>query len=124
MDGPLIEKDPRQATTQVVEGALELVRAEVRLLRSYAKGVARQAGLSIALGWVAVTLSHVALVLIVLAPILFSVRPWPLVVLSILSCLTLAAVAGGAALFSLRSVRRVLEPKKPSEDALEKSPGR
>lgn len=118
MNAPLAEKDPRQATTDVVEGALELVRAELRLLRSYAKGVARQAGLAVALGWVAITLGQVALVLTVLSPILFSVRPWPLVVFSILLCLTLAAAAGGLAVWSLRSVRQVLEPRKSLHDGL------
>lgn len=114
MDAELSERNPREATAEVVEGAMRLVRAELTLFASYARSIAQRAGFSIALGWLAVTLGQLAIVLIVLSPILVPWRPWQAVLLSILLAIASSAAAAAGTLWSLRSVRAVLDASSPS----------
>jgi hypothetical protein len=110
MEAPLAEQDLRNASVRVVDGALALLRAELKLLSSYARDVVRRAGLSLFFAWAAMSLAQVALVLVVLSPVLLSVRPWPLVALTIGIAILLSGLAGGAALLAFRSVKDALEP--------------
>lgn len=110
MDAPLAEQDPREASARVVESALALVRAELKLLGSYTKGVLKRAGVSLFLAWLAITLGQVALVLAVLSPILLSMLPWPTVVSAIGIAVVLAAILAAAAALAFRSAKRVIVP--------------
>jgi len=110
MEAPLAEQDLSNASVRVVDGALALLRAELKLLSSYARDAVRRAGLSLFFAWAAMSLAQVALVLVVLSPVLLSVRPWPLVALTIGIAIVLSGLAGGAALLAFRSVKDALEP--------------
>jgi hypothetical protein len=117
MDAPLVESNPRNATNEVVEGALGLVRAELKLLASYAKTIGRSASFSLVLGWLAMTLVQLTLALLVFSPVLFSVRPWPIVVFTLMIALLLSAAAGLGAFWSIRSLRAALGTARSSRDA-------
>jgi hypothetical protein len=116
MDAQLAEPNPRNAATDVVEGALGLVRAELKLLASYTKTVARSASFSLVLGWFAMTLIQLTLALLVFSPVLFSVRPWPIVVFTLMIAVALSVAAGLGAFWSIRSLRAALGAARSSRD--------
>jgi hypothetical protein len=114
MDAQLVEPNPRNATTEVVEGALGLVRAELKLLASYASSIARSASFSLVLGWFAMTLVQLTLAVLVFSPVLLSVRPWPIVVTTLMIAVVLSVAAGLGALWSIRSLRGALGAARSS----------
>ena len=91
----LSERNPREATADVLDGAVKLLRAQLKLLGYYARGVAKRAGFSIALAWLATSFVQLALVLIVLSPVLVGVSPWHAVVWTILLALAVAMLVSG-----------------------------
>lgn len=117
MDAPLAQQGPGEASARVVESAVALLRAELRLFVSYTKAVLERAFLSLLLGWIAMTCGQLAVALVVLSPLLSGLRPWPNVLLSIALGIALGGAAVGAAIWAARSARKVgLEATNSSGD--------
>lgn len=72
------------------------------------------------LSWLAISVAQVAVVLLIVSPLLVTLRPWPLVVLVIVLALALAGAATFGALRALRSMRELgAEPSEQSRNALD-----
>jgi hypothetical protein len=95
--------NPGEALSAVAENALALVRAELRLAKAEAKADLLRMSWGVGLLWLALLLTQVFVLLVALAPIFLSVRPWSSVALM----LALALVPGLLAFwFAARELRR------------------
>jgi uncharacterized membrane protein YqjE len=86
------EDDPTRAAVRVAESVVELVRAEAGLAAARARAAGSRLAVTIAFSVAALYLSAVAVVVVVLAPVLWAYRP-AAAIASLGIALTLALVA-------------------------------
>lgn len=102
-----VRSDPEDIglpSARVIESAVELARAESKLVLSHVKVLSLRALSAVLILLVATSLSQVAILLLALSPVLFSFRhDWPVVV----SVLLPAVVAGVAVWLAVRSFKRL-----------------
>lgn len=118
MQAPTAPPEPGEASTQVVESAIALFSAEVRLFGSVLTAFLERAGISIFFGWLAASCGQLVVTLIVLAPILIGLQPRQSIVWSIGLGIGLTCAAAGAAFWALRSARALANraAKPPGND--------
>ncbi|HYO94607.1 MAG TPA: hypothetical protein VER33_08835 [Polyangiaceae bacterium] len=107
--GPVLE-DPARASARVLESAIALGRAELKLVASQALVRARllgtRAAKAVALTWLAMTLVQITLALLVIAPFMVSLRSWPAVLTLLGPAVVLAVIAGVASLRQWQQLAR------------------
>lgn len=96
--------DYGQPSARVIQSAVELARAEGKLVLSHVRVLSLRALSAVLFMLVATSLSQVAIVLLALSPILATFREWHTVVIAIVFPVLLAAVA---IFFALRSFKRI-----------------
>lgn len=107
--GPVLE-DPARASARVLESAIALGRAELKLVASQALVRARllgtRAAKAIALTWLAMTLVQITLALLVITPFMVSLRSWAAVLTLLGPAVVLASIAGVASLRQWQQLAR------------------
>ena len=92
-------EDAAHASVRVAESVVALARAEIHLALTSARATGEQLVLTLVLSAVALLLMQVAFVVLVLSPILWTLRPAPTLVAS-------ALAFSGATISSLLALRR------------------
>ncbi|MFO7178292.1 MAG: phage holin family protein [Pseudomonadota bacterium] len=108
VQSPGTDQDPVHASARVIEGAVALVRAELRLVTSEVRARAVDAAVGVALAVSAVAVGQVALLLLALSPALAAVQPWPVVLGMVAVPVVLALAIAAVALRRMRSPARPL----------------
>jgi len=103
---PGAPQNPGAAVAAVVDNLSALARAELRLAATEARAYLTRAALGAVLLWLSLLLIQVFAVLLALSPLLFTSRPWPSVLASLLLSLLLAGTCTG---FAARELRRLKE---------------
>jgi hypothetical protein len=99
------DADRAMPSARVIESAVELARAESKLVLSHIRILSLRALSAVLIMLVATSLSQVAILLLALSPVLIAIRPWQTILASVL----VPVVAAGIAIFiALRSWRRLL----------------
>jgi hypothetical protein len=113
--------DYGQPSARVIQSAVDLARAESKLVLSHVKVLSLRAVTAVLFLLVATSLTQVAIVLLALAPVLATFREWHTVILSILFPVVLAAIA---VFFALRSWKRIslVEPVKAVAETMSDPP--
>jgi uncharacterized membrane protein YqjE len=101
-----VDEDASLVSAQVVEAAVTLARAEVRLLATHAQNFVKRTTGALLLGWLALSLAQVAIALVCVAPVIASFRSWPAALAAIAPALVLALLVGLVAAWRLRAVFR------------------
>ena len=108
--------DPADAglsSAQVIESAVELARAESKLVLSHVRVLSLRALSAVLILLVATSLSQVAILLIALSPVLAAFRGWPTIALSVLVPVAAAAIAVWLALRAFKRLASVEAQKNP-----------
>jgi hypothetical protein len=105
-------------SARVLESAVELARAESKLVLSHVKVLSLRALSAVLILLVATSLTQVAILLVALSPVLATFRDWPTVALSVLLPVAAAAVAVWLALRAFKRVALVASQPghKPSTE--------
>jgi hypothetical protein len=99
------DSDRAMPSARVIESAVELARAEGKLVLSHVRILSLRALSAVLITLVATSLTQVAILLLALSPVLVAFRPWPTILLSGL----VPVVAAIISIFvALRSWRRLL----------------
>jgi hypothetical protein len=109
---PTDPEDVGLPSARVIESAVELARAESKLVLSHVKILSLRALSAVLILLVATSLSQVAILLLALSPVLATYRGWPTVALSVLLPVAAAAVAVWLALRAFK--RLALVASNPS----------
>jgi hypothetical protein len=119
-NGPVIE-DPARASARVLESAIALARAELKLVASQglvrARLVGTRAAKAVALTWLAMTLVQITLALVVIAPFMVSLRSWPAVLTLLGPAVALAGIAGVASLRQWQQLARATRSPAPQTES-------
>ena len=109
MDAPTnIEYNSNHSSSQVVDSAVALIRAEFRLLWSHVRRVGGRTAVAIGLTWVSMSLTHIALLVLLAAPLLVAKFSEMTFFATVVPATLLAVVTW---IMCIRSWRRVFEDK-------------
>jgi len=118
MQSPIIDDDAAHASARVVEGAVNLAKAEIHLAKAElhqavgrAKTIGQKAAVAGALLWIAMSIAQVALAVICLSPLLISVWEIPVVAASLALSIGLSTVFGVLGAYRMKAA---FEPAKPA----------
>jgi len=116
-----LDYNTNHSTAQVVDSAVALVRAELRLVWSHVRRVGSRTAVAIGLTWVSMSLTHIALFVLLVLPLLAATYNIILILAAVVPATLLATMTR---LLCIRSWRRVFErkweqPKTPASTALD-----
>lgn len=108
-----VDESPAHASMQVLESAVALARAELKLLQSHVLShvyrLGGRAAVAVGLSWLAMCLTQLALLMLAVSPIVAASFGLPTLIASIAPAILLAAIAWFAC---IRSWRGLFEPKR------------
>lgn len=103
-------------SARVIESAVELARAESKLVLSHVKVLSLRALSAVLILLVATSLSQVAILLLALSPVMLAFREWYTVALSVLIPVAGAIIAVVLALRSFKRLTDVASSPNPSPE--------
>ncbi len=103
-----LDYGPNHSSAQVVDSVVALVRAELRLLWFRARRVGGRTAVAIGLTWVSMSLTHIALFVLIVLPILSATYSELTIAATIVPATLLSVITW---IMSIRSWRKVFEDK-------------
>ena len=123
MRDPIPDDDAARASGRVVEGAITLAKAEVRLALTELRVLFQKAAIAAGLLWTAVFVAHVAIALVCVSPLLVTIWDAPIVLLTIALSVGIGVVLGVVGALRMRAAfnRPGIAPK-PDAHGISVSP--
>ncbi|HET9960085.1 MAG TPA: phage holin family protein [Polyangiaceae bacterium] len=118
------DTDQTSSSGRLVQSAMMLAKAEIKLAVAETRAVAKQAAIAVALSWASLSLVQVLLVLIAALPALAAVRDWPVALLSVAPCLVITGIVGFLALQRWKRVSELAgaRPNRTQNDVINSNP--
>jgi len=108
-DSPIPSESPGRVGAQIVDSSLELIRAEIGLLWSRAIRLGARGAVAVGISWAAMTLTQIALLMLVLSPLIAAAFSTWAALASVLPILFVTVLAW---ILTLRSWRLLLDKKR------------
>jgi hypothetical protein len=99
-----LSRDPAAASARLIESAIELARAEVKLALTHARGLVTRAVVALLAVLVAISFAHAALVILALSPLLVAADHAVALVVALGPSLVFTAIA---ALIAYRTIKNL-----------------